>query len=638
VTDPAEGPEVRPYGAWRSPIEAALLVAGAAGIGAVVVDGDDVWWDESRPSERGRTAVVRWRAGVAEEVTSPGANVRTLVHEYGGGAWWAEGGTLFSVDLDDQRLRRRTPGGDEVLLTPEPPSPRAFRYADGRPTPDGAWYVCVRERHDTDPPPGGGHAEPRNEIVRVATDGSLRVEVLVAGPDFVASPRPSPDGSRLAWVQWDHPNMPWDDTELWVADLADVRGTARLVSGGPVAHQEPTWGPDGTLYVLADVDDLWAVHRVGDEGLEPVLRADGEIGHPAWGFGGASYALRPDGGVAAVVTEDGVDRLEGADGAAPWATSVTALRWHGDRPVVAAAGWDRETVVLRGDEVLRPARDLGLDPALFPEPERLRFRTTGGEHAHALYYRPANPAMAGPEGERPPLLVLAHGGPTGAARTHLDLGIRYWTSRGFAVVDVNYRGSTGFGRAYRQRLEGAWGELDVDDCLAAARHLVDRGDVDGDRLLIRGGSAGGFTVLSALVFHDLFAAGASRYGVADLEILARDTHKFEARYLDRLVGPYPQAREVYRARSPIHHVERLRTPTIVLQGDEDPIVPPNQAELVVEALRTNGVPHAYLLFPGEQHGFRQAPNIVRALEAELAFFLQVLGIEPPPGLPPVEVR
>ncbi|MCU0273022.1 MAG: prolyl oligopeptidase family serine peptidase [Acidimicrobiales bacterium] len=430
--------EVRPYGAWPSPIGADLLVAGAASIGTVVVDGDDVWWDERRPDERGRTAVVRWRAGTATEITRPDDDVRTLVHEYGGGAWWAEDGRLWAVSAADQRLWRQD--------------------ADGRPTPDGAWFACVRERHDVEP-----GEEPRNELVRVASDGSLRVDVLVSGPDFVASPRPSPDGTRLAWIQWDHPNMPWDDTELWVAELADVPGTARRIAGGPVAYQQPQWGPDGALYVLADLDDRWAVHRVTETGLEPVLTADGEIGHPAWGFGGSSYAFRPDGGIAAVVTTNGVDRLDGADGAAPWASSVEALRWQGDQAVAVAAAWDREAVVVRGDpvrggdEVLRPARDLGLDPALFPAPELLTFPTSGGEQAHAVFYAPANPDVDGPPGERPPLLVLAHGGPTGAARTALDLGIRYWTSRGIAVVDVNYRGSTGFGRAYRHRLHGQWG-------------------------------------------------------------------------------------------------------------------------------------------------------------------------------------
>ncbi len=623
--------EVWPYGAWPSPIGADLLVAGAASIGTVVVDGDDIWWDERRPGERGRTAVVRWRAGVTTEVTRPDDDVRTLVHEYGGGAWWAQDGRLWAVSMADQRLWCQSADGERVVLTSGPPSPRAFRYADGRPTPDGAGFVCVRERHDVEP-----GEEPRNELVRVAADGSLRVDVLVSGPDFVASPRPSPDGTRLAWIQWDHPNMPWDDTELWVAELADVPGTARRIAGGAVAYQQPQWGPDGALYVLADVDDRWAVHRVDETRLEPVLTADGEIGHPAWGFGGSSYAFRPDGGIAAVVTCQGVDRLDGAGGAASWASSVEALRWQGDHAVAVAASWDREAVVLRGAEILRPARALGLDPALCPAPELLTFPTTGGEQAHAVFYAPANPDVVGPVGERPPLLVLAHGGPTGAARTALDLGIRYWTSRGFAVVDVNYRGSTGFGRAYRHRLQGQWGVLDVDECLAAARHLVDRGAVAGDRLLIRGGSAGGFTVLAALVFHDVFAAGACRYGVADLEVLARDTHKFEARYLDRLIGPYPEARDLYLERSPIHHVDRLRTPTIVLQGAEDVIVPPNQSEAIVAALRANEVRHAYLLFPGEQHGFRQAATIVRALEAELAFFLEVLDIPLPPGLPPVE--
>ena len=616
---------VRPYGSWPSPITPQLLTAGAVGISEVVVDGDDIWWAESRPSEGGRTALVRWRGGVTEEITPEGANVRTLVHEYGGAAWWADRGVLYYVEFADQRLRRLTPGTAPVLLTVEPAVPRAHRYADGRVSADQRWFLCVRERHEAE-------GEPVNELVRIATDGSGDLEVLASGADFYAGPRPSPDGRHLAWIQWNHPNMPWDDTELWLAELADVPGTAHRLAAGSVAHIQPQWSPDGALHVLADDTDRWGVRRWDGSALVPVLDDPvGEIGGPPWVFGQSDYAFFDD-HLAATVT-----RGESRHAAFAWATSVTSLRAHNGASVAAVASWQTETVVARDGEVLRPARDLALDPAFLPSPESITFPTLDGELARAFYFAPAGAEFTGPDDERPPLLVLAHGGPTSAARTQLDLGVRFWTSRGIAVVDVDYRGSSGYGRAYRRRLYGEWGLLDVSDCIAAARFLAERGDIDGERLVIRGGSAGGFTVLSALTFHHEFAAGASRYGVADLEVLGRDTHKFEARYLDQLVGPYPSARDRYLERSPIHHVERLRTPTIVLQGSEDTIVPPNQAELIVAALDRNGVPHSYLLFEGEQHGFRRADTIVTALQAELAFFGAVLGFTPADDLPPLAI-
>ena len=674
-------PETLPYGGWPSPVAAASLVQGAVGITEVVADPARpwlLWWAESRPDEGGRTAVMRCDLSShnTHEVTPEGANVRTRVHEYGGGAWWPHDGSLYYVEFADQRLRRIDgPKLDPVVLTGQPPKPGAWRYADGRVIPDGRWCVCVRERHDTG-------AEPVNELVAVAADGSQRVESLWSESDFVMSPRVSPDGSMLAWIAWDHPNMPWDATRLHVAILGDSQlGAEVLVSGlaGDQSLCEPGWAPGPPqaaprLLVCSDHDDWWSLYEVdlATGGLLPVVVGDFDVAAPPWVFGMQRWACDDDGTVVAAAAGPHGDEfvMTTATDASPRRAGLAATGRRSDVPdssissltmgldspdgaptlAYAGAGYGHETEVAvlsldRGGgtaarRMVRASRDLGLDPGLLVRPEPIVFPTgdDGAAEAHALYYRPANPGCAGPRGELPPLLVTAHGGPTAAARRQLQLGITYWTSRGIAVVDVDYRGSTGYGRRYRRALDGAWGVADVEDCVAAARFLAERGDVDPARLMIRGGSAGGFTVLAALAFHDTFAAGASRYGIADLEALAADTHKFESRYLDRLVGPYPEARDTYRARSPIHHLDGFDAPMIVLQGDEDLIVPPAQAEMIVQALEAKGVPVAYLLFEGEQHGFRQADNIVAALEAELAFFGRILGFTPADSLPVPPIR
>ena len=661
--EPAEvsGPTATPYGGWPSPVTAESLVAGAAGISEVIADPVQpwlLWWAESRPDEGGRTAVMRCdlRGGEPLEVTPAGSNVRTRVHEYGGGAWWPHDGSLFYVEFGDQRLRRLdAPGAEPVLLTGEPPEPRAWRYADGRVTPDGRWCVCVRERHDTG-------AEPVNELAAVAADGSQRAVTLWSGADFVMTPRVSPDGSLLAWIAWDHPNMPWDATRLHVHRLDDGQlGDEVMVVGrdGDRSLCEPGWDPgDGVarLLVCSDQDDWWGLYQadLGSGTLSPVATGAFDVATPPWVFGMQRWAAG-GGMVAAAAGMPSGDQIVGVgDGVAGADSAINSLTMAcsgpGGDPVLAYAGagyrHETEVVALIGADrgryqrrVVRPARDLGLHQGLLVQPEAITFPTgpDGAATAHALYYSPANPACAGPPGQLPPLLVHAHGGPTASARRQLQLGFTYWTSRGIAVVDVDYRGSTGYGRRYRQALDGAWGIADVEDCVAAARFLADRGDVDPQRLMIRGGSAGGFTVLAALALHGIFAAGSNRYGVADLEALAADTHKFESRYLDRLIGPYPEARDTYLARSPINHLDGFDAPMIVLQGDEDEIVPPSQSEMIVDALKAKGVPVAYLLFEGEQHGFRTAENIVAALEAELAFFGRVLGFTPADDLPVLEI-
>ncbi|NMH95999.1 S9 family peptidase [Pseudonocardia acidicola] len=650
-----------PFGSWPTPITSELVVAAAVRLSEARVDGTDVYWSEGRPVEGGRTQIVRRAAdGRVTDLLPDGMDARTGVHEYGGAAWWVRDGVVWFTNWTDQRLYRLERGAAPVPLTPAPALPRGDRYADGDLSPDGTAIVAVREHH---PVGGSGAVDVRNEIVRLAADRPSQPEVLVSGPDFVVAPRLSPDGAALAWVSWDHPSMPWDDTVLTVRDLAS--GTDTVVAGGPgESVAEPRWQADGTLLFLSDRTGWWNLYRWTPGGaVEPVIELDAEIGVPAWQLGSSRYAVLGDGRAGTVVFarwRDGYDGLavrrpDGtvADLDLPF-SAIAGVRAAGPDGVVVVAGAPTaEPAVYRIGlatpapqvETLRPPRDLGLDPAALSVPEPISFPSVDGTGAprigHALFYPPTGSGHRGPDGELPPLLVVIHGGPTGSATPVLSVGTQYWTSRGFAVVDVNYGGSTGYGRAYRDLLKGAWGVVDVADCIAAARWLGEQGRVDPHRLAIRGGSAGGYTTLAALAREDTpFAAGADHFGVADLEALAADTHKFESRYLDGLVGDYPAQREVYLERSPIHHVDRFDRPLIVLQGSEDAVVPPNQSEMIVDALRARKVPVAYLLFDGEQHGFRRAENIRRALDSELSFYAQVFGFALPPeeDIAPVEVE
>jgi dipeptidyl aminopeptidase/acylaminoacyl peptidase len=669
------------YGSWTTPITSELVVRAAAVLGAVAVEGDQVWWSELRPGEGGRTQIVhKLGDGPAVDLLPAGFNARTAVHEYGGGAWWARGHSLWFANWDDQRLYRLTGRAMPIPVTPEPEAPRGDRWADGVVDESGRWIVVVREHHA----PGATPAEVVNELVALDGNGDLEPRGLVSGPDFVSDPRLSPDGGRLSWLQWNHPDMPWDGSELLVAPVewdatgpqlgrpAIVAGRPHRAPGGTGDGEsvfQPRWHRDGSLWFVSDRTGWGNLYRwVPDDGggeVEPRVQMEGEIGMPQWVFGQSRYAFLDDGRVVFAYQSDGLDHLavESPDGSSgdldvPY-TAIASLEAAGDAVVFIGASAVAEPAVVRvplvpaGDEpggakagapeVVRPPRDLGIDVAWFSVPEPIAFPTSGGRTAHALFYPPTNPQAAGTGdggGDKPPLLVLIHGGPTAAARPMLQLGIQYWTSRGLAVVDVNYGGSTGYGRAYLRQLDDNWGIIDLDDCVAAARWLADRGRVDPDRLAIRGGSAGGYTTLAALAFRDTFAAGASHFGVADLEALATETHKFESRYLDGLIGPYPERRDIYVERSPIHHVEGIDRPLIVLQGLEDEVVPPNQAEMIVDALRRRGVAVAYLTFEGEQHGFRQAANIRRALDAELSFYGQVFGFDLPPGegIEPVTVE
>jgi dipeptidyl aminopeptidase/acylaminoacyl peptidase len=636
--------QTAPYGSWKSPITSDLIVAGTVGLGQVMLDGEDVYWVESRPAEKGRSVIVRRTPdGETTDVTPAPFNVRTRVHEYGGGAYFVSEGVVYFSNFADQRLYRQRVGEQPAPLTPE----AAMRYADAVIDRARNRLVCVREDHTT------GAREPVNTLAAVSLD-SGESQPLVSGSDFYSSPRLSPDGNQLAWLCWNHPNMPWDGTELWVADVngdGSLSNQIKVAGGESESIFQPEWSPSGTLYFVSDRTNWWNFYRWREGNVEAACPMEAEFGLPQWVFRMSTYAFVSAEQIICAYIERGVSRLGLLDAATgrlnhfplPY-TRIGDVRANSERAAFTAASPTEPNSVIEFDlaarrfNVLKRSSDLQLDAGHISIPEAVEYPTENGLTAHAFYYPPANKDFAAAEGERPPLLVEIHGGPTAATAPVFSLGILYWTSRGVGVLDVNYGGSTGYGREYRDRLKGNWGVVDVDDCVNGAKYLAERGEVDANRLCITGGSAGGYTVLCALTLRDVFRAGASHYGVSDLIALDEDTHKFEARYTASLVGPWPEARDLYVARSPINHVEKLDVPVIFFQGLEDKIVPPNQAEMMVEALRKKGLPVAYVVFEGEQHGFRQAANIKRALDGELYFYSRVFGFELADEVEPVAIE
>jgi dipeptidyl aminopeptidase/acylaminoacyl peptidase len=658
-----------PYGSWPSPITIDMAVGSLISFREPRIFGNDVYWTESRPQERGRQVIVRWNEyDGAADVTPEPFNARTMIHEYGGG-WYTvdeRDGTVYFSNLPDSRIYRHERGGAAVPLTADGP----YRFGDLRFDAAGDRLVCIREDHTGLDGSGeqadGRIAEPRNELVAIdARSGG--VEVLATGRDFYSSPRISADG-RVAWLEWSHPNMPWDESELWLASTAgdgSLTGARRIAGGNEESIVQPEFSPDGSLIFVSDRTGWWNLYRWSDGGdgedgateATALAPMHGDFAGPQWVFGMSWYGVAGDGVIYATAGGEGGgavwrvaagerpsrvqledDRVESLQvGEINGRTTLCYIggSWREPRRIVLAEL--RPDGMVERRRVLREQFELSIDRAFLSQPEEIEFPTSDGQTAHAFFYRPANPGFQAPAGERPPLVVEIHGGPTSSTSSVLSMGINAFTSRGIAVVDVNYRGSNGYGREYMRSLDGKWGVYDVDDCIAAARYLADRGDVDATRMAIRGGSAGGYTTLAALVFHDVFAAGASHYGVGDLEALAKFTHKFESHYLDRLVAPYPEGAQVYRERSPIHHIDHLRAPLIVLQGTDDMVVPIAQAERIVDALRRQGIPYAYLPFEGEGHGFRQAANIRRALEAELSFYAQVFGFQLADDFEPIEV-
>ncbi len=633
-----------PYGSWPSPFSLDMVLSGGRHLAEPWLDGRDVYVLEGRPDEAGRVVLLRLTPdGTVTELNPAPSNVRTRVHEYGGGAWAVNQGLVIHSEFADGHLVRIDRDAAPRPLTRE----LGLRFADLRIDASRARVLAVLEDHRTD------DLDPTNSIVAVGLDDGV-VTPLVDGHDFFSHPRPSPDGKRLCWLTWDRPNMPWDGSQLWVGLLQEDGsvGPADLVAGGSTdSICGPAWSPDGSLVFASDRSGWWNLYRwrPGTPGVEPLVVMDAEFGEPQWVFGQRRFGFDGQGRVVAIARSRGVDRLMVLeDGLGPRPITLDATDLHGlcvagGVAVMVAASPTAPTALLRVDlasgvtDRIREANRLTVGTRYVSRPRFVEFPTTGGQNAFAFYYPPTNPDVAAADGRLPPLLVISHGGPTSNTTQRLDLEVQFFTSRGFAVVDVDYGGSAGYGRAYRDRLLGSWGVVDLDDCTNVATWLASQGLADPARLAIRGGSAGGYTALCALTFRHAFAAGVSYYGVGDLAALARDTHKFESRYLDLLVAPWPGGVAVYDERSPIHFVDRIRTPVLVLQGADDRIVPQAQADALVAALARNGVPYGYVVFQGEGHGFRRAENRRRCLEAELSFYAQVFGFTPADELAPVQM-
>jgi len=635
---------VAPYGSWKSPITSDLIVAGTIGLGDIALDGADIYWIESRPSEGGRSVVMRRTPDqVITDVTPSGFNARTTVHEYGGGAYFVDAGTVYFSNFADQQLYRQAQGEDPQAIT----SAEKMRFADGVIDRRRNLIYCVREDHSS------GTRDAINTLAKVNADSDTGGEVIASGNDFYSSPRLSPDGNRLAWLTWNHPNMPWDGTELWVGELDEAGRIIRseLVAGGKSESIfQPEWSPRSVLHFVSDRTGWWNLYRLGDNGIESLFEMEAEFGAPQWVFRMSVYAFESERRIVCAICERGNWRLASLDTAkctiepidVPF-TEIAWLRAASGRAVLCGGSPTESTSVVSIDleagerRVLRHSSSVTVDTGYLSIPQAIEFPTENDLTSHAFFYPPTNRDYEAPNSERPPLIVISHGGPTSASTTTLKLSIQYWTSHGFGVLDVNYGGSTGYGRAYRERLNMQWGVVDVDDCANGARYLVQRGKADGNRLIIRGGSAGGYTTLAALTFRELFKAGASYYGISDIELLEQDCHKFESRYNDSLVGPYPERKNVYWERSPIHFTDRLSCPLILFQGLEDKVVPPNQAEMMYAAALKKGLPVAYVAFEGEQHGFRKAENIKRSLDGELYFYSKVFGFGLAEPLEPVHI-
>ena len=608
-------------------------------------DGADLYWSELRPSEGGRIVVCRRAAGgMVADVTPQGFNARSRVHEYGGGHYAVKDGTVFFTNYKDQRLYRQDAGGEPRAITPE----ADIRHADMLVDTKRGRVIAVREDHTT-----GAH-EPVNTIVSVDAEGRGEAITLASGNDFYSSPRLSPDGGRIAWQTWNHPHMPWDASEIWIGEL-DSEGrvsSRRKVAGGPnESVLQPEWSPSGELYFVSDRNDWWNLYRARGEGDEPVCRRAAEFGAPQWVFGQRFYDFNGSDEIVCVFSETGGSKLGRLDLNTGdlqqiellYTTLANVQVAHGKAVMFASSATLAERVLVvdlatLAQEVVKVANAAHIESGYFSVPRPIEYPTENGKTAHAFYYPPRNQDHDAPAGEKPPLMVHCHGGPTGFGGPTYPFEYQYWTSRGFALVDVNYGGSSGHGRSYRQRLNGNWGVVDVDDCINAARHLVGQGLADSERVSITGGSAGGFTVLLSLTKRDFYNAGASHYGIGDLELFIKETHKFEAHYCDTLLGPYPERRDVYLDRSAIYFADRLSCPVVLFQGLEDKVVPPSQAETFVAVCKEKKLPYAYVPFEGEQHGFRKDTTIRRAMEGELFFLSQVFGFSAADDIEPLEIE
>jgi len=639
--------QVAPYGSWKSPITADLLASKYVALDELSIDGDDVYWNELRASDKGRNVIVQRKPdGTLTDITPPSFSARTRVHEYGGGCYLVQNGTVYFSNYTDQRLYRQDPGRDPTPLTP----PVDMRHADGVIDRKRNRIISIREDHTVKT------GQAVTTIVSLDLDKTGEGKVLVSGNDFYSTPRLDPDGSKLTWLTWNHPNMPWDGTELWVADVKPdgSLGKSEKIAGGlEESIFQPEWSPDGILYFSSDRTGWWNLYRSRNNQIEPLYPMKGEFGLPQWGFGHHTFVFDSSNHIICAYTKDGLWHLASLNPTKktlrPIETPINQLLWGNlatkDGKIFLIGGSATEPssvaqidLTSKETQILHRSREITVSKEYLSVPDAIEFPTENGLTAFAFFYPPKNPDYEAPREEKPPLLVVSHGGPTSASPSTLRYEIQYWTSRGIGVVDVNYGGSTEHGREYRKRLNDQWGIIDVQDCVNATRYLASRGQADPERLGIRGGSAGGYTTLCALAFTNTFKAGASYYGVSDLELLARDTHKFESRYLDKLVGPYPESRDIYRARSPIDHVDGISSALILFQGLEDKVVPPDQSEKIFQAVKAKGLPVAYIAYEWEQHGFRRAENIKRSYEAELYFYSRIFQFNLAEQIKPVAIE
>jgi dipeptidyl aminopeptidase/acylaminoacyl peptidase len=637
-------PQFAPYGAWKSPISAMDVFATYVEFEAIQPDGTDLYWSEDRPD--GRKVVVRCETNhKIADITPPDYNAHTIVHEYGGGDYLAVDGVVYFSNFTDQRMYRQELGTEPVPLT----CMENMRYADAVMDREHGRIICVRE----------DHTHPSSQAINtlVGIDLSTGNEhVLISGNDFYSSPRLNPEGTRLAWLTWNHPNMPWDGTELWVARIASngSLGQPKLVAGG-VSESifQPQWSPDGILYFVSDRTGWWNLYRWNESLLdvEAIHPMQAEFGKPQWRFGMSTYAFASADQLICAYWQNGVAHLASLDTHTlefkgidlPYTYFNDIQVAPGQAYFIAGSATKPLALVQfnlskREITVLRSSMAVTIDPTYFSIPQSIEFPTDGGLSAYGFYYPPNNPGFDGLIDTLPPLIVKSHGGPTGATYSVLNPEIQYWTTRGFAVLDVNYGGSSGYGRPYRERLKGQWGLVDVADCVNGARYLGSQGLVDQNQLVITGGSAGGYVTLCAIAFYQLFKAAACYFGISDLEVFVKDTHKFESRYLESLVGPYPKRQDLYISRSPIHYIENITCPLILFQGLDDPIVPPNQSQMIYDAVRQRGIPVAYIAFPGERHGFRNSQNNIRALQAELYFYSRIFKFELSEDIEPVIIE
>lgn len=632
------------YGSWKSPITSSLIVKETIDISSVLLDEEDIYWIESRPQEDGRAVIVKLDGASLVDVTHSPFNVRTRVHEYGGGDYVVSQGIIYFCNFDDQRIYKQQLNQQAEAITPA----GLYCYADAIIDHKHNRLICVREDFTN------SNLEPVNSIISISLADDHSINILVTGSDFYSSPRISPDGSKLVWLSWNHPNMPWDATELWAVDILEdgSLGIAKHIAGGKdESIFQPEWSPNGVLHFVSDRNGWWNLYCFIEGGIELLCEKQAEFGSPQWFFRMSNYSFESEQRIICTYNEQGFWKLATLDKNSRELkvlpliyTNISYVQSSMGKVVFCAGSPTEANSIVKLNladnscQILRCSSNLNIDIGYLSTPEAIEFPTQNEQTAYGLFYKPYNKDFCALKSDKPPLIVNVHGGPTAAATTSLNLDIQYWTSRGFAVLDINYGGSTGYGRSYRQRLVGQWGVVDVEDCVNGALYLVNKGIVDKDKLIVRGASSGGFTTLCILTFYNIFKSGASYFGICDLELWDKSTHKFESNYMTSLVGSRETALDLYRERSPIHFTDRLSCPIILFQGLEDKIVPPNQSKLMFEVLCKKGLATAYVAFEEEQHGFRKAENIKRAFDAELYFYAQILGFQLADFIEPITIE